>query len=125
VTRAGSRRALGRRGEDLAANYLAARGARILARNVHLRHAEIDLVALEGDVLCIVEVRTRNGNAFGTAAESVDARKRARLARAAADLLSRGELPRHRSVRFDVIAIDTSFDPPALRHLRDAFQVDG
>jgi putative endonuclease len=125
VTRPGTRRALGRRGEELAANHLAARGARILARNVHLRHAEIDLVALEGDVLCIVEVRTRNGSAFGSAAESVDARKRARLARAAADFLSRGELPRHRSVRFDVIAIDTSSDPPAIEHLRDAFGVGG
>jgi putative endonuclease len=125
VTRPDTRRALGRRGEELAANHLAARGARILARNIHLRHAEIDLVALEGDVLCIVEVRTRNGCAFGSAAESVDARKRARLVRAASDLLSRGELPPHRSVRFDVIAIDTSFDPPAIRHLRDAFQVDG
>jgi len=90
-----------------------------------MRHAEIDLLVLEGDVLCIVEVRARNGDAFGSAAESVDARKRARLARAAADLLSRGELPPHRSVRFDVVAIDTSREPPAIRHLRDAFQIDG
>jgi putative endonuclease len=124
VNRPGERRALGRRGEELAASHLAGRGARILARNVHLRHAEIDLVALEGDVLCIVEVRLRRSHAFGSAAESVDARKCRRLARAAADLIARGNLPRFRCVRFDVVAIDASREPPAIEHLRDAFQVD-
>ena len=123
MNRAASRRALGRRGEELAARHLCARGARILARNLHLRHAEIDLVALEGDVLCIVEVRLRSSNAFGSAAESVDARKRRRLARAASELIARGELPRFRCVRFDVIAIDASREPPTLEHLRDAFQI--
>jgi putative endonuclease len=121
VNRPGERRALGRRGEELAARYLAARGTRILARNLHLRHAEIDLVALEGDVLGIVEVRLRSSSAFGSAAESVDSRKRRRLTRAASDLIARGELPRFRSVRFDVIAIDSSREPPAIEYLRDAF----
>jgi putative endonuclease len=124
MNRPASRRALGQRGEELAASHLAARGARILARNVHLRHSEIDLVVLEGDVLCIVEVRLRRGSAFGSAAESVDPRKRRRLARAAADLIARGELPRFRCVRFDVVAIDASREPPAIDHLRDAFQWD-
>jgi putative endonuclease len=125
VTRPGERHSLGRRGEELAARHLAARGARILARNLHFRHAEIDLLALEGDVLCIVEVRLRSGSRFGSATESVDWRKRRRLARAAAELLARGELPRHRALRFDLIAIDASRDPPAIEHLRDAFQIDG
>jgi putative endonuclease len=125
VNRPGEQRALGRRGEELAASHLAARGARILARNVHLRHAEIDLVALEGDVLCIVEVRLRSSHAFGSAADSVDARKRRRLARAAADLIARGDLPRFSCVRFDVVAIDASREPPAVEHIRDAFQLDG
>ena len=125
MNRATSRRALGRCGEELAARHLEARGARILARNVHLRHAEIDLVALEGDVLCIVEVRLRRSSAFGSAAESVDARKQRRLARAASELIARGELPRFRSVRFDVIALDASQEPPRIDHLRNAFQVDG
>ena len=125
MTRPGERRALGQHGEELAARHLVDRGARILARNLHLRHAELDIVALEGDVLCIVEVRLRSSDRFGSAAESVDARKRRRLARAAAELIARGELPRFRSVRFDLVAIDASRTPPAIEHLRDAFQVDG
>jgi putative endonuclease len=119
-----SRRALGRRGEALAEELLRARGARILARNLHMRHAEIDLVALDGDVLCVVEVRLRSSRSRGTAAESVDARKRRRLAWAARELLASYSLPRFAHLRFDVIAIDASSDPPRLEHVRDAFATD-
>jgi putative endonuclease len=115
------RRAFGSDAERLAETYLCAHGVRILARNVHLRHAEIDLVALDGAVLCIVEVRARRGDRFGSAAESVVARKRGRLLRAAADLLATRRLPSHSGVRFDVIAIDASRVPAAIDWIRDAF----
>jgi putative endonuclease len=119
--RARTRRERGRLGEALAEQYLRARGARILARNLHLRHAEIDLLALHRGVLCVVEVRLRSGPGFGSALESVDPRKQRRLAQAAAALLARGGLPPHRALRFDVIAIDASRDPPHLEHIPDAF----
>jgi putative endonuclease len=117
-------RALGRRGEDLAVEYLARAGFRILARNVHLRYAELDVVALERGALVFVEVRLRSGARFGTGAESVDARKRRRIVAAAQELLARGVLPRASRMRFDVIAIDASRDPPELVHFRDAFTVE-
>ena len=117
-------RAAGRRGEDLAERHLLARGYRILARNVHLRHAELDLVALDRGALVFVEVRLRRSDRFGSAAESVDARKRRRIAAAAAELLARGGLPRAARIRFDVIAIDASREPPELAHFRDAFSLD-
>ncbi len=119
-----SRRALGAYGERLAASHLAELGFRILARNLHLREAELDLVAIEGDTLCFVEVRTRRGAGYGSAEESVDLRKRARLARAAARALAEHRWPRHTSVRFDVVAVDASREPPVLRLIRDAFYVD-
>lgn len=117
-------RAIGRRGEDLAAEYLVCAGFRILARNVHLRHAELDLVALERTTLVFVEVRLRSSARFGGAAESVDTRKRRRIAAAAAELLARGGLPRTARIRFDVIAIDASSDPPGVTHFRDAFTAE-
>ena len=64
-----SRRARGRQGEALAEQFLRRAGFRILARNVHLRHSELDLVALEGSTLCFVEVRLRSSGAFGSAEE--------------------------------------------------------
>jgi putative endonuclease len=118
-----ARRALGRRAEDLAAAWLGRHGARVVARNLHLRHAELDLVALDGDALCFVEVRARTGAGFGSAFESVDARKQRRIARAAAEALARLPWPRHQSVRFDVVAVDFGAAPPAIEWLRDAFHV--
>ena len=123
-TRGGRRRdtrALGRRGEQIAAEYLEGRGVRIVARNVHMREAEIDLIGLEGEALCFVEVRLRSSARFGSAAASVDARKRRRIALAARAWLASGRAPRHEVLRFDVVAIDASREPPRVEHYRDAF----
>jgi putative endonuclease len=117
-------RARGAAGEALAAQYLEQQGLRIVARNVHLRFAELDLIALERATLVIVEVRLRASARFGSAAESVDARKQRRIVRAAAELLARGGLPRFSRVRFDVVAIDAATTPPRLTHIRDAFTAD-
>lgn len=114
-------RALGRLGESLAEAHLRRAGFRILARNVHLRHAELDLVARDGAALVFVEVRLRTSARFGGAAESVDRRKQRRIAAAAAELLARGGLPRAARIRFDVVAIDASAEPPRVEHIRDAF----
>ncbi len=116
-----SRRARGRLGEALAEQFLRRAGFRILARNVHLRHSELDLVALEGSALCFVEVRLRSSGAFGSAEESVDIRKQRRVLRGARQFLARERLPRHSRVRFDVVAIDASRVPAAIRLIRDAF----
>jgi putative endonuclease len=112
----------GRRGEDLAERLLRREGYRILARNVRARDSELDLVALEGRVLCFVEVRLRTGDAFGTAEESVDARKQRRVVRGAREYLATARVPRHERVRFDVVAIDAGRTPPALRLIREAFE---
>ncbi len=120
-----NRRALGRLGERLAEQHLQSLGIRILARNVHLRHAELDLVALDGDTLCFVEVRMRTTARFGSAAESVDRRKQRRLTRAARELLASGELPRSSRMRFDVVAVDGKCDAPVISYIRDAFRADG
>ena len=120
----GNRRALGRYGERLAERHLERRGFRILARNLHLRQAELDLLALEGRTLCFVEVRLRSGRGFGSAAESIDARKRRRLVRAAARVLATCALPPHDALRFDVVSIDASRTPPELRLIRNAFTLD-
>ena len=121
----GHTRARGAAGEALAARHLEQQGLRIVARNVHLRHAELDLIAQDGGALVFVEVRLRSSARFGSAAESVDARKQRRIVRAATELLARGGLPRFSRVRFDVVAIDATVIPPLVTHFRDAFTADG
>lgn len=51
---------LGRLGEDVAADYLVKRGYKIICRNWRHRHKEVDVVAMDGDVLVFVEVKTRS-----------------------------------------------------------------
>ncbi len=90
---AGPRGAIGARAEDAAAAHLITLGWEILGRNVRLGDDELDIVALEPGrrpTLVIVEVRSRSGPAFGAAVESVDARKVARLYRAALSLRQGG-----------------------------------
>lgn len=120
----GDSRALGAWGERLAERHLRGLGFRMLARNLRLRSAELDLVALEGRTLCFIEVRTRRARGFGTPEESIDARKRARLVRAAGAALREYRWPRFVRLRFDVVAIDAQRDPPEIRLIRDAFYVD-
>ena len=73
------RRGLGRRGEDLAARHLAAKGYEILDRNWRCESGELDLVVRDEDDLVFVEVRTRRGQALGSPEESITPAKQARL----------------------------------------------
>jgi putative endonuclease len=117
------RQLAGRRAEDLAAEYLRARGCEILVRNYRRRLGELDLVARDGGVLVIGEVRTRAEGRFGSAAESVDWRKRRRITRAAMQLLQqRADLARL-PVRFDVIVVgDLTAAEPRIEWIRHAFE---
>lgn len=112
----------GARAEDLAAAHMEARGLRILERNYRRRLGELDLLALDGDVLVVAEVRMRSDTAFGGAAASVDGWKRRRIIRATQQLLQqRPELARLR-VRFDVLAIHPREGSPVIDWIRGAFE---
>jgi putative endonuclease len=73
------RRGLGRRGENLAAQYLATKGHEVVARNWRCEVGELDLVIRDGDCLAFVEVRTRRGRSLGSPEESITQAKQARL----------------------------------------------
>jgi putative endonuclease len=106
----------GHAGEDLAAAYLALAGIEVVRRNARLAGVEVDLVARDGRVRVLVEVKLRTRSDFGGAAAAVDGRKRERLRRAALALMGEGA----GAVRVDVIAIETHAEGLALRHVRDA-----
>ena len=117
-----ARQDLGKSGEDLAVAELGRRGYAIVARRYRTRHGEIDVVARHGDELVFVEVRRRSGEMCGAAAESVTRHKQRRVARMAADYLSRDGLYDRCAVRFDVVAIDDRpSGPPAVTVIPAAF----
>ena len=76
--------ALGRQGEQLAAEYLKNAGFRILDRNYRCAEGEIDIVAVDRRELVACEVKTRSGVRYGTPVEAVTATKLRRLRRLAA-----------------------------------------
>ena len=71
--------ALGRRGERAAVRALRRLGYRVLARRLRTRGGEVDVVALDGDTLVLVEVKASQGAPADVAASRVGAAKRARL----------------------------------------------
>jgi putative endonuclease len=118
--------AVGRFGEQVAADHVRAAGMTVLDRNWRCRDGELDLVARDGDELVFVEVKTRSSSAFGTPAEAVDHRKAARLRRLALRWMeeARGREPRSwwRAVRFDVVCVVRERGgPPHVDVVRGAF----
>ncbi len=77
------RQRLGAFGEEVAVRRLQELGYRVLERNYRCPIGEIDIVAMDGEVLAFVEVRTRRGNRMGTPEESVGLRKRRKMIEAA------------------------------------------
>jgi len=119
------RRELGRRGEEVAAAHLAARGLVVLDRNWRCREGELDLLAADGARLVVAEVKTRSGTGFGVPAEAVTAAKAARIRR----LAQRWLAARHAAggagfaeVRFDVLAVLLPAGAaPRVEHYEGAF----
>lgn len=91
---------LGRRGEDVATDYLRQAGFRILDRNWRCAEGEIDIVAAERQVLVICEVKTRSGTGYGSPLEAISRVKRNRLRRLAVRWLTA------HGVLFDEVRID-------------------
>lgn len=110
--------AVGRYGEKVAAAYLVEAGWQVLDRNWRGTRGELDIVALDGTELVVVEVKTRTGDAFGHPAEAVTPAKLARLRRLAGQWLAEHEA-HVASVRVDVLAVRAARSGAArVEHLR-------
>ena len=107
VAKASVANAVGAYGERLAARYLVESGMRILDRNWRCDQGEVDIVALDGTCLVIVEVKTRRSLVFGSPAEAVTAAKAARLRRLAGCWLSghRSLVDTVSDIRIDVVGV--------------------
>lgn len=119
-----ARTRLGEIGEDLAVEELQRRGYAVLARRYRRRGGEIDIVAVDGPTIVFVEVKARDGNRFGTAAEAVTLVKRRRLMAAARDYVTRHRC-QDRPCRFDVVAIELENEVAGIEVFRNAFDVAG
>ena len=117
-----SRPALGKLGEDLAAEHLRKAGYRVLERNVRSRYGEIDLIAKDGDCIVFVEVRTMASDMM-TPEESVTPRKQRQVASLGFRYLQEHGMT-DADWRADVVAIEMGSDgrPTRLEHYVNAVE---
>ena len=115
--------ALGRAAEAAAARFLELQGCRILAANFRARGGELDLVAEDGAVLAIVEVRYRASDRYGGAAASITRAKRARIVRAARFLLATHPPLAQRPARFDVVEVSGPLEALHCELIKGAFSL--
>jgi len=106
--------------ESRAAEYLVAKGLRVLARNVRTRRGEIDIIAADGETIVFVEVKARRSREFGGPEYAIDAKKRRRLVSAAKEFAVREKLGA-RACRFDAVLIYTGRSAPEFQHITNAF----
>ena len=109
----------GKLGEELAVDYLTGKGYEILERNWRNIHKEVDIIAKDGDFLVIVEVKTRQTDAYGDPDTAVTKRKQRMLISAANAYIARKNLDME--TRFDIISIVFNDGEPVIEHIEDAF----
>lgn len=114
-------RLFGDRGERLAARLLKKSGLTIVTRNFTNRFGEIDIIALDGETIVFVEVKSRRSNAAGEPEEAVDPTKQQQILKTASAYLQSRKL-NDQPVRFDVVGIIWGDEKtPEVRHHRHAF----
>lgn len=115
------KRSAGEQGERRAEKFLRRNGLKMVERNWHCRHGEIDLVMFDDEYLVFVEVRLRTPKGFANSAESVDIHKQRKLAQAASMFLASHDAWQDKPCRFDVVGIEG--DTGELAWIRHAFEV--
>jgi putative endonuclease len=113
--------ALGKRGEEIAADYFRGAGLTIVDRNWRCSQGEIDLVVREGDEMVFVEVKTRSGLGYGHPLEAITAQKLSRLRRLAAAWCE-AHPGNAKRIRIDAVAVIAPRSGGVqLEHLRRVF----
>lgn len=107
----------GKKGEDLASEFLQKLGYKIIGRNIRYKNGEIDILALDGNIVVIVEVKTTKGAAFGDPIGFVNAKKQAKLKDLARNVLL--AYPKS-DIRIDVLGITLTGNSADFDYIRNA-----
>lgn len=124
---------IGALGESIAAKFLKKNKFKIIGRNLHLSHNELDIVAVDKKqrIISFVEVKTRSVNddlysKYGSPASAVDQRKKERIIKATRNFLSKNKKYQSLQPRFDVVEVYLSkedFEILKINFIENAFGV--
>jgi putative endonuclease len=109
----------GKKGEDLAAEYLQKQGYTVLERNYRFGRYEIDIIAQQGKFLVFVEVKSKTNTSFGLPADEVTAKKAAQVTEAALEYIHQNQWKQE--IRFDIVSVIFGGGTFNLEHITDAF----
>jgi len=117
---------LGERGERAAQRFLRRLGYQIVFSSPRQRYGEVDIIAVDGETVVFVEVKTRRDATQGRPAEAVGAERQQRFTRAALAFLKSHGLLEYPS-RFDVVEVIWPDEQrrPTIQHLQNAFAAVG
>lgn len=110
---------LGKKGEQLAVDFLLENNYEVLERNYRFEKAEVDIIAQKGDILAIVEVKTRSTVDFGNPQDFVKPKQIKNLVKAVDAYVTENDLDLE--VRFDIIALVKEGKGFQIEHLENAF----
>ena len=110
---------LGKKGEQLAVDFLQQKGFTILERNYRFQKAEVDIIIQKKDLICAVEVKTRSTPEFGNPQEFVKPKQIQQLVKAMDFYITENDLDVE--LRFDIVAIIKNKLGTKIEHLKDAF----
>ncbi len=111
---------LGKEGEKLASDFLYALGWQVMAHNWRYQRTDLDIIAMDGDILVFIEVKTRRGEKWGAPELAVTIAKQKRMLHAASAYASAQN--HEGEIRFDIIAICWPLSGfPTLEHYEDVF----
>lgn len=111
---------MGQRGEELAVKYLKDKGFQILDRNWSFQKKELDIIAVEGEQLVVVEVKSRSTPEFEHPLDAIDLRKIRNIVHATQAYIDLRDIDLE--VRFDVVAVLwKKREEYSIKHIREAF----
>lgn len=116
------RKNFGKFGEDTAVSFLKKKGYKIIERNFRTRFGEIDIVCRKGDKIIFVEVRAKSGAGYGRPEESINLRKKQKLAAMAAIYLQTKKL-HHCNFGIDGVFVDANGKQAAIRYLENIVEL--
>ncbi len=109
----------GKQGESLARDYILNKGYKILEMNYTSKIGEIDIIALDKDILAFIEVKTRSNINFGYAYEAVNYKKQKKIINTSYIYIKHKNI-KNIQIRYDIIEIYLGKHTD-INHIKDAF----
>ena len=110
---------LGKKGEQLAVDFLIEKNYTVVERNYRFDKAEVDIITQKDGILAIVEVKARSSKEFGNPQDFVKPKQIKNLVKVVNEYITKNDLDLE--VRFDIISIIKKGNKFEIEHLKDAF----